>query len=164
MSEVVEFTVPAMPVAQPAKQVRIAKTKDGRAVPLVSTPEKHPVQSFKATCAMAARSAHPGAPLDGPLQVAIQFIFQRGGKPAWITKHTPFWLEAWKGGCRVPYAVKKRHDRDNLMKSLQDALNGIVWADDGLICCGPVEKWIAASDEQPHVWVRVEKLTGRVQS
>jgi len=155
----IRFTVPAVPVSQPAKDHRMVKSKDGRQFIASSTPAAHKVNAFKATAAMAARDAYQGAPLDGPLRVSLVFVFPRpSGCPSWLNKMDyPQLFADWKCGYRVPYAAKK-HDRDNLMKSLQDALNGVVWKDDGLIFAGPVEKWLAAEDEQPHVTVEIETL------
>ncbi|MCP4571446.1 MAG: RusA family crossover junction endodeoxyribonuclease [bacterium] len=152
----IEFTVPAVPVAQPAKDVRVVKAKSGKTFATAQTPTRHPVNAFKATAAMAARAAYQGPPLDGPLVASITFVFPRTGKPGWIKRATqPHWFAEWKAGRRVPYAVRKRCDRDNLLKSLQDALSGIVYVDDGLLYAGPVEKWVASADEQPHVEVVV---------
>jgi Holliday junction resolvase RusA-like endonuclease len=156
----IHFTVPAVPVPQPAKQHRIAKAK-GRQFSIASTPTLHPVNAYKATVAHAASEAHKGPPLDGPIVAAFVFVLPRGGKPGWITaKRYPQWFAEWKAGRRVPYAVKKRHDRDNLLKSTQDAMSAVI-ADDGLIYAGPVEKWIAAWDEQPHVEITIETLDER---
>lgn len=153
----IKFSVPAVPIAQPRQRHRIVKAK-GRTFTSNYTPASDPVNAFKAVVAMAAREAYGGPPLDVPLTVSMVFIMPRGNRPSWLTnKRFPRWFAAWKDGQRVPYAVKK-NDRDNLMKGFQDALNGLLWTDDGLICAGPVEKWIAAADEQAHVEVVVEEL------
>lgn len=60
------------------------------------------------------------------------------------------------GGGRLWHAVKP--DRDNLQKSFQDALNGILYRDDSQICAGSVRKYRAAVYEQPHVEVVLSEL------
>lgn len=39
-------------------------------------------------------------------------------------------------------------------------LKGLAWIDDAQVCAGYIEKWIAAGDEQPHVWMRIRSLDG----
>lgn len=151
MPEAITFTVPAVPVAQPRQRHRIVHAK-GKAFTSNYTPAKDPVNVFKAACQIAAAEAYKGPPLTGPLEVWITFVMPRK-KPSWLKKSSR-WFAEWKAGDRVPHA-STRNDRDNLMKSLQDALNGLLWQDDGFIYAGPVEKWLAAEDEQPHVHVTV---------
>jgi Holliday junction resolvase RusA-like endonuclease len=153
---VVEFRVPCVPVAQPRQRHRIVSS-GGQTFSSNYTPTKDPVNAFKAAAAMAAQQAYRGAPLQGPLSVEMVFVMPRT-KPAWLKKSSPWW-KPWKSGERVPHAIS-RNDRDNLMKSLQDALNGTLWVDDGLIYAGPVEKWLAGHNEQPHVLIRVSVLAG----
>jgi Holliday junction resolvase RusA-like endonuclease len=42
---------------------------------------------------------------------------------------------------------------------LYDALNGLLWRDDSLICDGRVQKVYAAGDEQPHVEIAISEAT-----
>ena len=150
----IEFTVNAVPVAQPRQRHRVVKTRDGKAFATNYTPARDPVNAFKASVRMAAAAAYNGPPLTGPLQVDIIFVLPRT-KPAWLKKDSE-WFSAWKVGERIPHAVS-RNDRDNLMKSLQDCLNGLVWVDDGQIYSGETKKWLAAESEQPHVEVRITR-------
>lgn len=147
----ITFTVPAVPVPQPRQRHRVVHAA-GKAFASNYTPTRDPVNAFKAACKLAAADVYKGPPLTGPLYVGLTFVMPRT-KPSWLKKDSP-WFPAWKRGDRVPHA-NARNDRDNLMKSLQDALNGLLWEDDGLIYGGPVEKWIAAGHEQPHVEVYV---------
>ena len=156
--EKIIFTVPAVPVAQPRQRHRVFKGKDGKVFSSNYTPTKDPVNAFKAAAKVAAAQAHDGAPLKGPLRVSLIFIMPRGNKPSWLTKKEyPEIFAAWKCGDRVPHATS-RNDRDNLMKSIQDALNELLWKDDGMIFAGPVEKWIASDREQPCVEIMVEEV------
>ncbi len=151
----IRFTIPAVPVPQPRQRHRVVQS-GGRTFTANYTPTKDPVNAFKATARLAAEQAYQGPPLTGPLIVSLVFVFPRGGKPAWLTKKQyPQWFARWKRGGRVPHA-SARCDRDNLMKSLQDALEGILWKNDGLIFAGTIEKYIASDSEQPHVRVEVK--------
>lgn len=145
MNTPLEFTVPALPKAQPRQRHRIISA-GGRTFAQNYTPTKDPVNAFKATVRMAAEEAYQGAPLAGPLRVDLVFVFPRQKAKVWKSRPMP----------RYPHTGKP--DRDNLMKSLQDALNGLVWTDDAIICAGDTQKWHAAGDEQPHVEVRIEKI------
>ena len=150
----IDFIVPAVPVAQPRQRHRIVQPNGGKAFATNYTPANDPVNAFKASVRMAAAAAYSGPPLTGPLRVDMIFVLPRT-KPAWLKKDSP-WYPEWKDGARIPHAVA-RNDRDNLAKSTQDCLNSLVWVDDGQIYAGKIEKWLAADDEQPHVEVRVIK-------
>jgi len=52
----------------------------------------------------------------------------------------------------------KRPDLDNLSKAVLDAMNGIVYVDDGLVCVKLARKWYAAGDEPAHLEIIVKKL------
>lgn len=160
---VIEFLVPAVPVAQPRPRAtqgfnghaRIHEVTD--IVNIDADGKKvrkpHPIAAFKATVRLAAAEAYRDQPpLDCPLVVDLVFVFPRV-KPGWLKK-TSSWFSMWQQGERIPQSNKK-NDLDNLIKSTFDALTGTVWVDDGLIYACHVEKWIAAADEQPHVEVRI---------
>lgn len=145
MSTLISFTVPAVPIAQPRQRHRVISS-GGRSFAHNYTPAKDPVNAFKAAVQLHAAQAHTGAPLLGPLSVRMVFVMPRPKSMIWKTRPMP----------RVPHTGKP--DRDNLMKSAQDALNELLWKDDSQICAGPVEKWIASGDEQPHVEITVTAM------
>ena len=149
--DVIRFTVPGLPVAQPRQRHRIAAGA-GRQWVQNYTPSKSPVNEYKAAVRLAAAQV-VNAPLNGPLSISVVFVFPRGTKPTWLKKHSS-WFWAWKDGQRVPHIA--RPDRDNLDKSTLDALKGIVFLDDKQAYCGRIEKWIAAGDEPAHVEVVIE--------
>ena len=152
----IEFVVPSVPVAQPRQRHRIAG-KGKKQFVQNYTPTKHPVNFFKASVQQAAAAVYSGPPLDGPLFASYVFVMPRAGKPSWITrKDFPFWFGCWKAGERVPHVSKE--DRDNLTKSLQDAMNKTVFTDDSRVFSGPIEKWVASEFEQPHVEVTIETI------
>jgi len=141
----ITFTVPTVPIAQPRQRHRII-SGGGRTFAHNYTPTRDPVNAYKAAVQMAAQEAYRGSPLAGPLSVSMVFVMPRPKSLIWKAKPMP----------RVPHVGKP--DRDNLMKSTQDALNELLWKDDSQICGGLVEKWIAAGDEQPHVEITVQAL------
>jgi Holliday junction resolvase RusA-like endonuclease len=145
MSDTIDFIVPTIPKPQPRQRHRVI-TSGGRAFAHNYTPTKDPVNAFKATVQMAAAQAYEGAPLAGPLEVDMQFVMPRPKSLVWKKRPMPRQWDA------------RKPDRDNLMKSVQDALNGLLWADDSQIVAGNVEKFIAAGDEQPHVRIVVKVL------
>lgn len=135
------FTVPAVPIAQPRQRHRIIAA-GGKTFASNYTPSKHPVQDFKASCRMAAAAAYKGPPLDCPIRMDLVFVFDR---PATVPKRL--------GTGRLPHTGKP--DRDNVMKSLQDSLEGLLFRNDSLIYDGTVQKFKRSVDEQPHVEVRI---------
>lgn len=141
----IEFVVPAVPVAQPRQRHRVVHA-GGRAFAQNYTPARDPVNSFKAAVQLAASQAYCGAPLEGPLRMSAVFVFPRPKSMHWKTRPMP---RVWH---------TSRPDRDNLIKSVQDALNGILWRDDSQICAGEPVKLVAAGDEQPHVEIVIEVL------
>lgn len=138
------FRVPSIPVAQPRQRHRVV-TSGGRTFASNYTPKDSPVNSFKAACQIAAAAAYQGPVLDCPLRMDLVFVFPR---PASVPKKL--------GNGRLRHTGKP--DRDNVMKSLQDALEGLLFRNDSLICAGEVEKFKAAANEQPHVSVRITEL------
>lgn len=49
-------------------------------------------------------------------------------------------------------------DLDNLVKAIKDALTGIVWKDDALVCRELTSKEYAAADENPGAAVMIEVI------
>jgi Holliday junction resolvase RusA-like endonuclease len=145
VSELIIFTVPAVPVPQPRQRHRVIHA-NGRAFAHNYTPAKDPVNAFKAAVQLASSQAYQGPPLEGPLDVSLIFVFPRPQRLVWKKRPMP---RVWHTS--VP-------DRDNLMKSFQDALNKLIWVDDGQICDGVTLKYIAAGNEQPHVEVVIRQI------
>lgn len=143
----VSFDIPAVPVPEPRKRVRIRKTRDGKAFSQLYTPASDPVNAFKLTARIAAQmQMKKMGPLEGPLRLDVIFIMPRTQNQIWKTKPMP----------RIWHA--KKPDFDNLEKALCDALKGLVWLDDSQICMTSVCKVIAAGDESPHVEFVCEQI------
>jgi Holliday junction resolvase RusA-like endonuclease len=142
----IRFTIPAVPVAQPRQRHRVL-TAAGRTFAQNYTPEKSPVNAYKASCRAAARDVYQGPPLVGPIALTLTFVMPRPGSMIWKKRPMP---RAHHG---------KRPDCENLVKSTQDALSGLVYRDDCQIAKLFAEKVIAAGDEQPCVIVELSELT-----
>lgn len=143
----IQFTVPGTPLAQP----RVKATRRGPHTHIY-TPDKTPsgrsngVAEFKALVKLCASQAYSGPPLEGAVRVDCLFVFPRESSKVWKSKPMP----------RYPHVVKP--DRDNLDKLILDCLRGVVLVDDNQVCAGEIQKWRAAGDEQPHVFVVIEEL------
>lgn len=130
----VAFTVPAVPVAQPRAR---ATAINGRAR-MYEAKKSHPIHDFKASVRMAAAQVYKGPPLEGPLSMSLCFVFASKTNKRRLKDTRP--------------------DNDNLAKGVCDALNQLLYADDGQVSHLTVEKWHAAKGEQPHVDVRIARI------
>lgn len=86
--------------------------------------------------------AFPRPPVlfDCPLKLTVRFIVPRPKKPK---------FKEW------PAVVP---DLDNYLKSVKDALNGIVWTDDSRICQVVAGKFFDMTGGKPRVEIRIEAL------
>jgi Holliday junction resolvase RusA-like endonuclease len=143
----IEVYVPAVPVAQPRAK---ATTINGAA--RMYTPTKmasgktHPIAAFKAAVKLAYWQTCSLKPYEGPVICDCVFVMPR--PQILMRKKDP--------AGRIPHC--KKPDRDNLDKSVLDALTGIAWRDDCQVHQGLIEKWYAAKDEQPHVGLRIRRM------
>lgn len=139
------FRVNAVPIAQPRSRARGVMI-GGKVRARVWKDEKHPVHAFRDEVAIAGRQACLGADLlDCPLSLSVVIVMPRPGR---IPKRLPG--RVW---CTT------RPDSSNILKGIEDALNGIIWKDDSCICRHVVTRYYAAVDESPCVEITVEVLT-----
>jgi Holliday junction resolvase RusA-like endonuclease len=102
------------------------------------TPPK--TRTFENTVAVLARREYGARePLGGPLNVSMRFVFVPG-----------------KSVKRKHHTVKP--DCSNLIKGVEDALNGIVWRDDSQIVQVEGRKLYDVSGGRPRIEVTVEEL------
>lgn len=141
----IAFSVATIPVAQPRQRHRIVSAA-GRIYSHNYTPARHAVNAFKAAVQYAFAQTYSGSPLDGPLCVEIVCVFPRPKSKMRKRGSMP----------REPY-VAKRADWDNVGKAISDALNGIAWHDDGQLVDVRVQRWMASSEEQPHVEISISR-------
>ena len=136
----IRFTVPGNPKA--LKRHRMCKRgkKFG---------SYDPSKSDKADFLALAKEAAPNKPLDGPISLCITCFFPRPkshyrtGKYAHLLKDDS---SLWH---------TKTPDIDNVIKFICDALNGIFWRDDSIICFVQAKKYY---DDRPRVEVQVMQL------
>lgn len=134
---VISIVVPGLPVPQPRQRHRIVNTGD-RQFTQNYTPQRDPVNSYKATVRQVADKAMNGQPpMSGPIELALTFLLPRPGRLMWKKRAMP----------RLPH--DSRPDVDNLGKSFMDASKGIVWNDDTQVAKLTIEKFYAAGDESP---------------
>lgn len=150
MNETIQFTVPAVPVAQPRTRARAfaghARVYTPTTLGKGENKRPHPVHAFKATVRLVASERYTGPPLAGALRIDAVFVFPRQSAKVWKTKPMP----------RYRHVTKP--DRDNLDKALLDSLKGGIFVDDCQVCAGEIEKWHAAGDEQPHCEITITPL------
>lgn len=140
----IEFTVPAIPVAQPRQRHRVMQVA-GRTITQNFTPAKAPVNAYKAAVQLAASQAYQGPPLQCPLRLDCLFVLPRPKALMFKKREMP----------RVPHTTA-RGDLDNFWKSTVDALAGTMFGNDCQVYASTMEKWIASGSEQPHVVVTVQ--------
>jgi hypothetical protein len=85
----------------------------------------------------------PWTLLDGPVRLAVAFYLPR---PASLPKKV--------------LAMTKAPDCSKLIRAAEDAMTGVVWRDDALVCEIVAGKYYAAPGEIPHCDVRVEPTAG----
>ena len=140
----IAFTIPGIPVAQPRQRHRVVSAGN-RVFATNYTPRKDPVNSFKAAAMYAAQQAYDGPPLDGPVKVSVVFAMPRPARLVWKKRPMPREMHVGKP------------DIENLVKSLLDAMTGILWRDDAQVCSLNAFKVIAAGEESPHVALVVQE-------
>lgn len=143
MNVLLEFRVPGPPVAKGrARHARI-----GAHVRTYTPAKTARYENVVKLAAGIAMGHH--APLDEPLRV--EMFVGLSAPRSWSRKRQG---EAWAGDIRAT----KKPDLSNLVKSVEDGCNGVVWADDSQIVEMSVEKGYS---DQPGVRVRVLAAGGR---
>lgn len=117
----IAFFVPGTPVPQPRPQVTV---RGGHAQAYVKA--KHPVHAWRelvaATCSQVATDT-----LEGPLDLQITLYLARP------KSHYGTGRNAGQLKKSAPAYPAVRPDIDNYAKAIQDALDGVLWKDDGQV-------------------------------
>jgi Holliday junction resolvase RusA-like endonuclease len=146
---VIEFTVPLPPRPLLRHRYLIRYRGAGRwKVPYIHTHPAEQSEVDKRAFLTLAKPHRPRKPLEGPLQLDLVFIMPR--PESWSRAKATAALSgvAWPTG---------KPDTDNLVKLVQDALNGVFWLDDAQVCVGSQRKVYGAS---PRTEVRITELAG----
>ena len=118
---IVTVHVEGAPVAQPRPRVRVAGRR-----PHAYVPASHGVHAWRKLCASRVRQVAPvrGWPIPKPEAVSVALTFTRESPK----RKRPHWT------------VKP--DLDNMVKSVLDALNGVVYEDDSqVVKCTSVKRY-----------------------
>jgi Holliday junction resolvase RusA-like endonuclease len=85
-------------------------------------------------------------PLSGPVRLSVYFLMPRPSYLIWKKKAMPR-VHCWK-----------RPDNSNLIKTVEDALNGVVYHDDAQISEEFIWREYHAGDEGPKTIIRIEEI------
>jgi Holliday junction resolvase RusA-like endonuclease len=121
---------------EPIPKGRPRMTRKGRTY----TPAR--TRDFESEARRQARAQYTGKPVQPPRGLEVSFIFH----------------------CRRPARPKYEYptkvgDLTNIIKSVEDALNGVIWHDDvHIVSIGRSFKKFAAYKEQPYIEVHVKEF------
>lgn len=121
----ITFAVPGDPVPQPRPRIT---TRGGRGH--AYTPAGHPIHAYRAAIAAAARAAGATPTKRAPLTLVVDWVFVRPKS---------HYLASGELNPRTALPTPPV-DSSNLLKGVEDALNGIAWADDEQIGKHVIEK------------------------
>lgn len=133
------FTIPGKPIAQ-------ARARAVRRANYVTMYDPKLSRQYKTIVATYAKQAYPLQPIDSAVKVVIDLFLPI---PTSFNKRRK--QEAIEGKLRPT----KKPDYDNLVKGVQDAMNGICYTDDCQIVDAVISKYYS---ENPRVEVMVEEL------
>jgi len=140
----VTIHIPISPRGKERARSRIVKPKNGKAFTTHYTPSK--TVSYENDVATYAKMAMDfKRPLTGPLKVTLLFIFEAHKAPRWRHEME---LNGWISHTSKP-------DIDNLVKSIFDGFNRVVWLDDQQITKLITEKKYGA---EPCIYAVVEEI------
>ncbi|NBW20503.1 MAG: RusA family crossover junction endodeoxyribonuclease [Caulobacteraceae bacterium] len=109
----ITFTVEGDPVPQPRARIS-TRGGFGRAY----TPGDHPIHAYRAAVAAAARAAGAEPTDTVPITLIVDLVFARPKS------------HYRKAGLRENAPKLPRADCSNVLKGIEDSLNGVAWIDD----------------------------------
>ena len=118
-----QFYVPGEPIPQGSKRAYVNR-RTNRAVVVEDNP-RH--RDWRARVALAARQAHQGPLIVGPVKLYLFFEFARPRSHYGTGRNSQF-LRA-----SAPQHKMSKPDLDKLIRAVCDSLTGIVWLDDCLV-------------------------------
>jgi Holliday junction resolvase RusA-like endonuclease len=119
----IAFTVSGDPVPQPRARIT---TRGGHGH--AYTPSGHAIHAYRKAIAAAAREAGATPTDRAPITLVIDLVFARPKS------------HYRKSGLRADAPVLPRPDCSNVLKGIEDSLNGIAWVDDTQVGRVVVEK------------------------
>ena len=133
--ETLTFSLPGDPVPQPRARV---STRGGFA--RAYTPAEHPIHAYRQAIAAAAREAGATPTDAAPITLIVDLVF---GRPKSHYR---------KSGLKPDAPRLPRPDCSNVLKGIEDALNGVAWVDDTQVGRVVVEK---SYGDEPRTVVRI---------
>jgi len=134
---------PGIPKPKGSKQMFLGKNKAGHTYGVMREDSKG-MGAWRAVVALSARAAkinakHPGWPNREPVALSLKFIFPRPKKPA--NQYPPI-------------------DLDKLLRTVFDALTGIIVADDRqMVYVEMTKRYALTPDEGPGVHIKAGSIT-----
>lgn len=121
--DTVTFSVPGDPVPQPRPRIT-TRGRHGHAY----TPATHPIHAYRQAIAAAAREAGATPTDAAPITLIVDLVFARPKS------------HYRKSGLKPDAPRLPRPDCSNVLKGIEDALNGIAWVDDTQVARVVIEK------------------------
>ena len=144
-----EFTIDCEPKAQGRPRSRIIQPKDKSRPPFVLIYDDPKSAKAKLLFAVEARQYAPEKLIDQAIRVDTTFYMPRP------KSHYGTGRNSDKLKDSAPTFHIKKPDRDNFDKLVLDALTGVIWTDDSIVCKGFIEKVYA---RKPRVEVKIKLL------
>ncbi len=142
----VQFFVAGIPKAQPRPRAFARKFSNGTVQARIY--DAGTAEGWKGLIAYYARAELPPAPLDGPLRVDIDFLFDRPQRL--MRKNDPEGL--------IWHTAKP--DRDNLDKAVLDVLKTLgFFRDDAQVCAGEARKFYVAKGGKPGAMITITTIS-----
>ncbi len=146
-AETLDLFVPGIPAPGGSKRAFAIKkggVYTGRTVIFDDAGQRN--KDWRQACVVIAKENAPATPFRGPLRVDFHFVMPR------LKAHFRA-NGALKDGAPLWHTVKP--DRTKLTRSTEDALKGIIWADDAQIVAGETFKTYG---ERPGCTIRIRQL------
>lgn len=151
MSEPVTFFVPGVPQPGGSKKGFPVRTKTGGTRIAIVEDAKHNAP-WRAVVTLAARDMFPDGPLTGPLEVTFEFRMPRP------KGHYGSGRNAGKLKPGAPEWHTGKPDTTKLIRSTEDALTGIAWADDAQVSRQSAAKMYTSRLGQPGCFITITHL------
>lgn len=137
------FEVPGEPVAKGRPEAKRRRGRGGATYVAQITPAR--TIRYESTVALFGAQAMAGRPLlEGPLWMVVTAMFARPKAHAKLAVK--------------PRYVTKKPDSSNVLKAIEDGLNGVAYADDCTVAHSEIKR-VWCDDDRPRVVVSIGTLT-----
>lgn len=147
----IKFFVPGLPKTAGSKKA-FAHPKTGKIIVLDDSGT--PGKNWRKTVQEAARQHYRAAPLPDALLLQVVFLLPR---PRF---HFGTGRNAQTIKSNAPSFHTVKPDATKMLRSVEDALTRILWADDAQIVQQSVLKRYCSNEEQPGAWIQVFEAQG----